>query len=183
VELSLPAYVLGGGRSARMGQDKARLPVEGTAMALRVARALREAGCAPVHLVGKDPSLADLGLPLVLDLEPETHALMGVATALAHAAAAGATHAVTCPCDLPWLDAAAVARLLAAGEPAVATDGSQRQPLLALLPVSRGPALLQAARDGTSVRAALADLPAVSLPPTALRNANRPQDLEAPRDP
>ena len=160
-----------------MGRDKALVPVDGIPMALRVARALRTGGCDPVHLVAKGPLPRGLDLVLVPDLDADHHPLVGVATALAHAAATGATTALLAPCDLPWLDGADVEALLTAGRPCVATDGVRRQPLLALLPVSRGPALLEAARAGATVRAALADLPTVTLPASALRNVNRPQDL------
>ena len=46
--------VLCGGRSSRMGTDKAFVELAGVAMVQRVAAALATAGCAPVVLVGGD---------------------------------------------------------------------------------------------------------------------------------
>lgn len=173
-----PAYVLAGGRSARMGQDKARVLVDGLPMAVRVARALLDGGASSVHVVGKDPSLADLHLGWVPDLALDHHPLVGVVAALRHAAQQGATHALLSPCDLPWLTASAVSRLVLAGGPAAAGDGTNRQPLLCLLDVARADALEEAAQAHVSVRAALRDLPTVLVPAAALRNVNHARDLD-----
>ena len=52
--IAFAGAVLTGGRSSRMGQDKATLPVDGVPMAARVAGALRRAGAEPVLAVGGD---------------------------------------------------------------------------------------------------------------------------------
>jgi molybdopterin-guanine dinucleotide biosynthesis protein A len=60
--------VLCGGRSSRMGRDKALIPIDGRPMALRVATALMEAGAAEVVAVGGDAGrLSALGLDVVRD--------------------------------------------------------------------------------------------------------------------
>jgi molybdopterin-guanine dinucleotide biosynthesis protein A len=60
--------VLCGGRSRRMGRDKALLPVDGEPMARRVAAALTAAGATEVIAVGgATAALADLGLTVVPD--------------------------------------------------------------------------------------------------------------------
>lgn len=174
----MPAYVLAGGRSARMGRDKAFLQVQGQAMAIRVAAALRQGGAGTVHLVGKDPELARLGLPFVADHSTIQHPLVGVVAALRHASSLGEERALLAPCDLPWLDAAAVALLLGHGSPCVAGDGVNRQPLLCVLDVSRAAAVAKLAAASGSVRAALAELPEVRVSVRALRNVNRPADLD-----
>ena len=58
---SLPAYILAGGASRRMGQDKALVQVDGEALALRVARALRAAGFDPITLVGRRATTTPCG--------------------------------------------------------------------------------------------------------------------------
>ena len=63
VKMPLSCAILAGGRSSRMGRDKALVEVDGRALALRVADALRRAGADPVAAVGGDlPALARLGL-------------------------------------------------------------------------------------------------------------------------
>ena len=69
--MDLTGVVLCGGRSSRMGRDKALLPVGGTAMARRVADALAEAGAEEIVALGGDlEGLAELGLRAVADASP-----------------------------------------------------------------------------------------------------------------
>src|SRR5688572_7864759 len=77
------AAVLCGGVSRRMGTDKALVEIDGTPMAVRVARALTAAGARRVIAVGGDArALASAGLEVVPDLEPGAGPLGGVVTAL-----------------------------------------------------------------------------------------------------
>lgn len=100
--------VLVGGKSRRMGRDKAFLPVAGAAMVERVARALAEA-VGRVVLVGGEPErFHDLGLPTVPDLRPGS-SLGGIYTALV---ACGTPYVLVAPCDLPF-PSASLFRLLA----------------------------------------------------------------------
>ena len=69
--IAFAGAVLTGGRSSRMGRDKATLPVDGVPMAARVADALRRAGAEPVLAVGGDQAaLEALGLTWVADRHP-----------------------------------------------------------------------------------------------------------------
>ena len=75
-------FVLVGGLSARMGRDKALLPVGGVPMALLQARKLERA-CGRAAFVGKEPgSFAALGYPFVEDGAAGRAALHGVLSAL-----------------------------------------------------------------------------------------------------
>ena len=179
-----PAYVLVGGRSTRMGRDKARLPLDGEALAQRLARRLVEAGFGPVTLIGRDPSLAELGLPLLFDEAPDAprHPLWGIAAGLR--AASPAPLAFFAPVDLIGLQAAHLAPFAAATAPCVAAgpDG-RRQPLLALLPTALAAEARRLAAAGGAAQALVAGLLALRLPADALHNANLPGDLppaEAP---
>ena len=90
--------VLCGGTSRRMGRDKATLEVDGTAMAVRVAAALREAGAADVLAIGGDATaLEALGLHVVPDDEPSEGPFPATLTALRHAEA---EVVVVLSCDL-----------------------------------------------------------------------------------
>ena len=122
--------VLCGGASRRMGVDKATMPVDGVAMARRVADALAAAGCSPVSAIGGDPAeLGRLGLELIVDRYPGDGPLGGILTALAVQAPAAVV-----ACDLPGLRAATVTSLLdALGDHDAAIAFSDRaEPLCAV---------------------------------------------------
>lgn len=66
-----------------MGRDKALIVVDGVPLVRRVAHALRDAGAAPVFVVGGDLArIAALGLATVADHHPHEGPLGGVLTAL-----------------------------------------------------------------------------------------------------
>lgn len=92
------AFVLTGGKSERMGRDKALLVIEGEAMAQRVARVLRDAGAARVVCVGGDvDALRSLGLSVEIDPREGSGPLGGVLSALD---LAREDMVVVAPCDL-----------------------------------------------------------------------------------
>ena len=170
----IPGYVLAGGASRRMGRDKALLPIDGEPLAARTARVLQESGCAPVALVGRQPELTTLGLPVITEPAGVRHPLIGVATALRQA---DSPLALLTPCDLPRLTAAAVRCLLAAARPCRALG----QPLLCILPTSDARRALEHAQRGGSAREFVASLPAISVSMDALLNLNTPMDLDRVR--
>src|SRR5262245_62947407 len=91
--------VLCGGRSRRMGRDKALIPVGGTPMAQRVADALWVAGASDVVGVGREPgALASVGLATVPDDRPDAGPAAGIVTALARAG--GDEMVMVVGCDL-----------------------------------------------------------------------------------
>jgi molybdopterin-guanine dinucleotide biosynthesis protein A len=163
-----------------MGTDKALVEVDGVAMAERVARALEAAGCAPVAFVGGDEAgLGHFDRPFHPDRWPGEGPLGGVLTALVDVG----DDVVVAACDLPFLDASTVGRLLAVAGPgvdvAVATT-DRLQPAVAWWSASARPAIEDA--WGARVRAlheAVDRLRAVAVPvdPGALRNVNAPADL------
>ena len=100
-------WVLTGGRSSRMGTDKALISLDGRPLALRVADAV--AGfCGVVSLVGDPARYAALGLPVIPDTFPGQGPLAGIEAAL------GATAAdwnLVVACDMPALGSGIVGRL------------------------------------------------------------------------
>jgi molybdenum cofactor guanylyltransferase len=176
----LAGAVLCGGQSRRMGRDKATLPVDGTAMAARVAAALAGGGCLPVVAIGGDAgALTLLGLAVVADQHSGAGPLGGIITALD---ALGADAVVVASCDMPWLRAATVRTLVGGlgGHMVAVAHGLRREPLCA---VWRRGCLddLRAQFDGglRAVHRALDALDAVEVAVDAgdVRNVNAPADL------
>jgi molybdenum cofactor guanylyltransferase len=164
--------VLAGGASRRMGQDKARLEVDGLPMALRVAAAMGP-HCARVTLVRR--VIDDWPLPVICDPPGvDRHPLWGVVAAMRHATS---ERIIVAPCDLPWLTETDIAAMVAGSAPCVATDGKRVHPLVGHFPVELANAMDSAARAGRSVRRVMRDYRQVTLPVDHLRNVNAPSDL------
>jgi molybdenum cofactor guanylyltransferase len=170
--------VLCGGASRRMGVDKATYPIEGVAMARRVADALVAAGCARVIAVGGDErELNGLGLDFVHDQFPAEGPLGGILTALAVG-----TPVVVVACDLPNIRPATVEALVAAlDEHDVAMARSNRvEPLCAVWSEGAHQHLQARFRAGErAMHRAIEGLDTawISVPEAEVRNINTPSDL------
>ena len=134
------AWILVGGRSSRMGSDKARADSDGRALALRVADKAA-AVCGTVSLVGSPAIYGDLGLPVIADRLPGQGPLAGIDAALM---ASAADLNLIIACDMPALDENLLEQLLMAdGDCAVPRhDDGKIEPLCAVyrrrcLPVVR----------------------------------------------
>jgi len=105
--MSVSAAIMAGGKSRRMGQDKAWIELDGEPLITRVANVLAEVAD-EVLIVANDPRYESLGLPVVRDRYPEGGALGGIATGVG-----AATHGtvLVAACDMPFLSAS-VWRLL-----------------------------------------------------------------------
>ena len=96
---TVSAAILAGGKSWRMGRDKAWLDLgDGVPLVRRVANALAEVADELVVVTG-DPRYAELSYPLVPDRYGEKGAFGGIATAVA--ATRGELVCVAA-CDMPW---------------------------------------------------------------------------------
>ena len=178
--------VLCGGESRRMGQDKAVLEVEGVAMAVRVADALRAAGADEVVAIGGDAAaLGAVGLTVVPDDEPALGPLPATLTALRRG---GGRPVVVLSCDLVHPNPSAIARVFGVLR-AAAPDVVGAVPVVDEQPqwthaAWRPGALdaLEAARRGgaTSLRRAAANLPLAwvdALTRADVADADHPRDL------
>ncbi|MCS7023454.1 MAG: molybdenum cofactor guanylyltransferase [Bryobacteraceae bacterium] len=92
-------YVLAGGKSSRMGRDKALLPFRGTTLVQHVAQVVARA-VGNVTLVGPAERYAHLGLRVIEDQWPGFGPLAGIHRALLDCPA---DWAVIVACDLPYL--------------------------------------------------------------------------------
>lgn len=104
--------VLAGGRSSRMGTDKALLELRGRPMVMTAVEALRDAGAAEVFVIGGDgPALRALGLEVHPDDHPGQGPLGAILTAMRVAAH---DPVMVLACDMPDVDGATVAAVVAA---------------------------------------------------------------------
>jgi molybdopterin-guanine dinucleotide biosynthesis protein A len=179
--------VLCGGRSRRMGTDKAFVEVAGVPMAELVAAALVAGGCEPVVFVGGDTELlARFGHPVVPDRFPGQGPAGGVLSTL-DAVPPGVV--VVAACDVPMLDGeavAAVARAVADGAGAAAVAVTDRwQPSLTAWRTSARGDLERAWTGGArALHELIAAVPhvEVAVDPEVLRNVNTRDELSAAED-
>jgi molybdopterin-guanine dinucleotide biosynthesis protein A len=110
----LSAAVLAGGKSSRMGTDKALLPLEdGGAPMLEIVLERLAAVADEVTVVGGDATrYGQFGARVVPDRYPDAAALGGIATAIS---AAQHEHCLVVACDMPFLNVSLLEEM--AGQP------------------------------------------------------------------
>lgn len=94
-------YVLAGGKSSRMGTEKALIEIGGKPLVAHAVAKLR-ALCTEVSILGSNPELARYA-PLVPDLHPGCGPIGGIEAALDHS---GFEWNLVLPVDVPFLPAA-----------------------------------------------------------------------------
>lgn len=196
---SVPAVILAGGRSSRMGSEKALMTLGGETMLARVSQRLaRQVMAVAVNADRDFPEASDLRLV------PDTVAgkagpLAGVLSALRDTAARypRATHVATVPVDSPFFPPDFIRGLSQAigtkNEIAIATSGGRDHPVFALWPVAVAGDLDDWLRRDEKRRvgdflsrhdARRVDFPMVNTPSGALDpffNINTPDDLAVAR--
>jgi len=122
--------ILAGGKSRRMGTDKAQLELSGQSLFDRSLRLL-QGFFATIIIAGDRPDLARPGIPAIADLYPGS-ALGGLHTGLKSATT---DWIFVAPCDMPYPDAQIVTALLqnrAGVEAVVPRTASGYEPVFAL---------------------------------------------------
>ena len=134
------AVILAGGRSQRMGQNKATVTLAGMKLVDRVAARLAQQG---LSVAVNAPQGFETAFPLIPDvLEGYRGPLAGILSAMRHAGAESqqATHVLTVPIDSPFIPLDLAARLHAAltgsRSIAVATSLGATHPVVGLWPIS-----------------------------------------------
>jgi molybdopterin-guanine dinucleotide biosynthesis protein A len=153
----IPALVLAGGRSSRMGGgDKSLMPLHGRPLLWHVLDRIRPQASRLLINSNSDPLLfRDFGLPVRPDTLPHRPGpLAGILAGLLWAAEHGATQLVTVPCDTPFLPHDLVQRLRhdlrrSGAEIAVVRDPDQIHPVIALWPVRLAAQLAADMETGT----------------------------------
>ena len=136
--LDTEGFILAGGFSSRMGEDKSRLRLGGRTFVEIAARALSNVS-GGVRVVGSRPGVESHGLAVVRDIHEGLGALGGLHAALA---ACEAPWAAVVSCDLPFVAAELFERLASLrGEDADAVaplqEDGRPQPLCALYAAAR----------------------------------------------
>ena len=101
-------FVLAGGRSSRMGSDKALLPYKGRTLVEHVAAQVHRAA-GNITLIGDPDKYSYLSYPVIRDVYPGCGPLAGIHAALA---ASPADWNLIVACDMPELTAGLLARIL-----------------------------------------------------------------------
>ena len=143
-----PLYLLAGGRSERMGRDKARVEVGGLPLILRVVAQCGYAPEAVTVVAAPGRSYADLGLRTVEDATGHEGPFSGLQTLLRHAAPGPL---LVVGCDQWGLHGALLAPLLSAlraGAMAAAYRGAFWHPLPLAIDAAAAGAVQQAFERG-----------------------------------
>ena len=174
-------FVLAGGASKRMGQDKALLPYNGTTLVEHVAKTVSDAA-GSVALIGNPERLGNLGLPVFPDELPGSGPASGIYTALR---VSETDWNLVVACDMPAVSAEILRQLLQRAETAerncVTATGlyGQPEPLCAVYHRRCLPALGQAIRDKRlRMRDLIKEIGAIWMPvdPSVLANVNTPTE-------
>lgn len=190
----IEGFVLAGGRSSRMGREKALLELGGVPLIVRTAR-LVETVLGSARVVGETAGIRALGLSTVPDDWPGVGPLGGIATALR---VSRAPWSLVVACDLPYLTVAwleyLVSRALGSGADAViAMNASGAEPLCAAYRESAEPTIRSALSLGKlKVRSMLENLRGEVIEPEEwkrfdsdgylFKNMNSPEDYEEARE-
>jgi len=100
---SLTGVILAGGKSSRMGQNKALMSLGGKRLVDRVVEVMRSVFDDLLMVTNTPDVYADLGLPMVPDVWPEKGSLGGVYSAIYHVTT---PYCLVVACDMPFLRAA-----------------------------------------------------------------------------
>ncbi|MCA3554288.1 molybdenum cofactor guanylyltransferase MobA [Aestuariivirga sp.] len=127
--MKLCAVIVAGGRSSRMGREKAFALIRGRSILERVTACLAPQVPAIVLNANRGTErFCGLGHSVVADIRTDIATpLAGVHAALAYGKETGCDAVLTVPCDAPFLPADLAARLVAAGRPAAIAATSAQQ--------------------------------------------------------
>ena len=188
---SMRSLILAGGRSSRMGRDKALLEVDGEFCIARITMALAEAGREPIRIAVAQPEDIEsygavidpeIEVEWVLDAEPHSGPIEALVEAFEDPLIESETIQLA-PVDVPWVESGLFIALEDALESSDAlvlpSDGLWNHPLLALV---RPEAVLSrlVLGDRRPLHLQFAEMPHSILLEDAsqLRNVNHPDDLE-----
>jgi molybdopterin-guanine dinucleotide biosynthesis protein A len=168
--------VLAGGAGERLGGSKPTVELAGRPLISYPLRAFAAAGIEAIVVAKPDTELPPLGFDLVTEPAEPRHPLLGVVTALEHAAGRAV---VVCACDTPFVTAALLGRLAAGTRTTSVHDGERLHPLIARYEPADLATLRGALGANRSATSALESLTPTRLDADArvAFNVNTPDDL------
>jgi molybdopterin-guanine dinucleotide biosynthesis protein A len=107
--MALSVAILAGGRSSRMGTDKAFVPVGGRPIIEWIVAQVSALGDETILITNRPADYAHLGLPMFQDVLPNHGALGGLYSALARA---HNPHVLCVACDMPFAERALLDHLI-----------------------------------------------------------------------
>lgn len=143
----ITGVILVGGKSRRMGRDKAFLPLDGMPLFERVLAVFRQLFATVVLVGGDEERFGSYGLTTYPDIYPGS-ALGGLYTGLSHA---GTEHIFVGSCDMPFPSASLVRYLCTLREEhdcVVPETEKGFEPLFAVYAKSALPAMLELLQSG-----------------------------------
>lgn len=102
--------IIAGGKSSRMGRDKALLQIGGRTMIEQIVAQTADLGGDQIVITNTPERYKYLGLPTFPDVLPDKGALGGLYTAIHYAAQ---PYALTLACDMPFVNVPLLQRMLA----------------------------------------------------------------------
>jgi molybdenum cofactor guanylyltransferase len=188
--MSLSAVLLAGGKSRRMGLDKATVNFRGEPMWLRQIECLRQTGVEEILISARsDPAWRPVGTTFVADTPPSRGPLSGLAAALA---AMRGSHLLVLAVDMPLMKPFVLKRMsenIGPGRGLLPTIAAQAEPLAAIYPRESLPIVLQMLTTDSFVMRRLAEnltaaglLAVFQVPETDVefyRSLNNPADLQS----
>jgi molybdopterin-guanine dinucleotide biosynthesis protein A len=103
VQQAITGVILAGGKSSRMGQNKALMAFGGTRLVDRVVAVMRSVFDALLMVTNTPEVYTDLDVPMVQDVWPDKGSLGGIYSALHHV---DTPYCLVVACDMPFLQAA-----------------------------------------------------------------------------
>lgn len=134
--MNVTAALLAGGKSSRMGTDKAFLTINGTALIGRVADVLKRVFDSVIVIADHGERYAFLQLPCYPDIVHDAGPLAGIHAALVHSAT---SHVFIASCDTPFLNETMIREVLSrayAHTVTIVSDGTRVQPLFGVYPTA-----------------------------------------------
>ncbi|MFY0643962.1 MAG: molybdenum cofactor guanylyltransferase [Bacteroidia bacterium] len=175
------AYILSGGKSSRMGQEKGLVQYNGKPMIQWVIDALKPIA-QEITIVSNSPDYQNLGFEVIADIQKNKGPLGGIATALNHS---NNEVNIILSCDIPEIKTSTLKMILsnANAQVTICRQGNQLHPLIGVYRKSSLKTInKQLETDQLAVMAALdlLDLNIIDLGSEFaedFKNINRPENL------
>ncbi len=109
-QAAVTGVILAGGKSTRMGQNKALMSIAGQRLVDRVVGVMQTVFAELLMVTNSPEVYADLGLPMAGDVYPKKGSLGGIYSAIYHAPT---PYCFVVACDMPFLNAAVMRYMIA----------------------------------------------------------------------